>query len=111
MSGTLTQLQNVSNVEKELSSFNQHVDSYNSDLKAFEQKEYKLFDLDILHLHNLKIFGDVFESLIGAVFLDSRSLDKTEEILFNLIGPYIELYADLQTMSDHPRTILLQLWP
>jgi dsRNA-specific ribonuclease len=59
----------------------------------------------------LKIFGDVFESLIGAVFLDSRSLDETEKILFDLIGPYIELYADLQTMSDHPRTILLQLWP
>jgi len=29
------------------------------------------FDLDTLHEHNLKIFGDVFESLIGAVFLDS----------------------------------------
>lgn len=29
------------------------------------------FDMDTLHEHNLKIFGDVFESLIGAVFLDS----------------------------------------
>ena len=57
--------------------------------------EYCLFDLDILHLHNLKIFGDVFESLIGAVFLDSGDLTKTEEVLFNLILPYIELYADL----------------
>ena len=45
----------------------------------------KLFDLDILHLHNLKIFGDVFESLIGAVFLDSGELDVTELVLFNLI--------------------------
>ena len=54
-----------------------------------------MFDLDILHLHNLKIFGDVFESLIGAVFLDSGDLTKTEEVLFNLILPYIELYADL----------------
>jgi len=69
--------------------------------------EYRLFDLDILHLHNLKIFGDVFESLIGAVFLDSGDLTKTEEVLFAMIGPYIDLYADLQTMSDHPRTILL----
>ena len=61
----------------------------------FTPKEFCLFDLDILHLHNLKIFGDVFESLIGAVFLDSGDLTKTEEVLFNLILPYIELYADL----------------
>lgn len=36
-----------------------------------EEEKYKEFDLDTLHEHNLKIFGDVFESLIGAVFLDS----------------------------------------
>jgi len=45
--------------------------------------------LDLLHEHNLKIFGDVFESLIGAVFLDSQSLEKTWEILFRLMSPYI----------------------
>jgi dsRNA-specific ribonuclease len=28
-------------------------------------------DLDQLYEYNLKIFGDVFESIIGAVFLDS----------------------------------------
>jgi dsRNA-specific ribonuclease len=60
-----------------------------------EMKDYRLFDLDILHLHNLKIFGDVFESLIGAVFLDSGDLTKTTEVLFTMIEPYIELYADL----------------
>lgn len=60
-----------------------------------EMKDYRLFDLDILHLHNLKIFGDVFESLIGAVFLDSGDLTKTKEVLFTMIEPYIELYADL----------------
>ena len=38
---------------------------------SLDEKEWKEFDLDTLHEHNLKIFGDVFESLIGAVFLDS----------------------------------------
>jgi endoribonuclease Dicer len=33
------------------------------------------FDLDELYESNLKIFGDVFESLIGAVFLDCRDID------------------------------------
>ena len=34
-------------------------------------------DLDELYEDNLKIFGDVFESIIGAVFLDCRDTEKT----------------------------------
>ena len=46
---------------------------------------YKEFDLDSLYEYNLKIFGDVFEAIIGAVFLDSRSLGRTWEVLWHLI--------------------------
>jgi hypothetical protein len=35
----------------------------------------KALDLDILYEHSLKIFGDIFESLVGAVFIDSESID------------------------------------
>jgi dsRNA-specific ribonuclease len=70
----------------------------------------KAFDLDTLHEHNLKIFGDVFESLIGAVFLDSQSVEKTWEILEKLISPYVEIYANLDTLQDHSRTLLLEMW-
>ena len=66
--------------------------------------------MDTLHEHNLKIFGDVFESLIGAVFLDSQSVEKTWEILFRLIEPYVYIYADLATLQDHSRTLLLEMW-
>lgn len=38
-------------------------------------------DLDELYEHNLKIFGDVFESLIGAVFLDCRDTEVTWGVL------------------------------
>jgi len=68
------------------------------------------FDLDELHEHNLKIFGDVFESLIGAVFLDSQSIDKTWKVLERLIMPYVKIYADLDTLQDHSRTLLLEMW-
>lgn len=34
------------------------------------ERENAALDLDRLYEHNLKIFGDVFESLIGAVYLD-----------------------------------------
>lgn len=33
-----------------------------------------LIDLDTLYEYSLKIFGDIFESIIGAVFIDSKSL-------------------------------------
>lgn len=53
--------------EKEKQSANGTIDELIQEMKS----EYTPFDLDELHEHNLKIFGDVFESLIGAVFLDS----------------------------------------
>lgn len=34
------------------------------------EREKAALDLDKLYEYNLKIFGDVFESLIGAVYLD-----------------------------------------
>ena len=58
----------------------------------------------------MKIFGDVFESLIGAVFLDSQCIEKTWEVLHHLIKPYIFIYADLNTLQDHSRTLLLEMW-
>jgi dsRNA-specific ribonuclease len=75
-----------------------------------DKHDYRPFDLDKLHEHNLKIFGDVFESLIGAVFMDSRSIDETWRVLEHLIMPYIKVYANLDTLQDHPRTKLLELW-
>jgi dsRNA-specific ribonuclease len=58
----------------------------------------------------LKIFGDVFESIIGAIFLDSRNIEETVKVMFNLLDPYIKVYANLDTMQDHSRTKLLELW-
>lgn len=46
-----------------------------------EERDRKALDLDELYEHNLKIFGDVFESLIGAVFLDCRDTNKTWQVL------------------------------
>ena len=67
-------------------------------------------DLDEVHNTSMKIFGDVFESLIGAVFMDCRDIDQTWGILRRLIEPYMKVYANLETMQDHPRTMLLEEW-
>lgn len=74
------------------------------------EKDTLALDLDELYEHNLKIFGDVFESLIGAVFLDCCDTEITWSVLQGLIMPYITVYADLETMQDHHRTKLLELW-
>lgn len=67
-------------------------------------------DLDQLSEQSMKIFGDVFESLIGAVFIDSECLVTTKEVLLKLMEPYVEKYADLDSLQDHGRTKLLELW-
>lgn len=70
----------------------------------------KALDLDQLYEYNLKIFGDVFESLIGAIFIDSGSITTTWQVLIGLMEPYIQKYANLATLQDHSRTKLLELW-
>lgn len=66
--------------------------------------------MDQLYEYNLKIFGDVFESLIGAIFIDSGSITTTWDVLIGLMEPYIQKYANLSTLQDHSRTKLLELW-
>jgi len=75
-----------------------------------DSNNIQALDLDQLYEYNLKIFGDVFESLIGAVFIDSESIEITWGVLHNLMEPYIKIYANLDTLQDHSRTKLLELW-
>lgn len=70
----------------------------------------RALDLDDLYEKTLKIFGDVFESLIGAVFIDSCSMEITWNVLIGLMKPYLGLYSNLETLQDHSRTKLLELW-
>lgn len=66
--------------------------------------------MDKLHEYSLKIFGDVFESIIGAVLIDSKSLQTTSDVLFKLLDPYIQVYANLEDLQNHKRTVLLEFW-
>ena len=55
----------------------------------------KILDLDQLYEATLKIFGDVFESIIGAIFIDSESITVTWGVLHRLMEPYLPIYSDL----------------
>ena len=41
-----------------------------------------------------KIFADVFESLIAAVYLDCGDMEQTWKVLSSLLMPYIEVYLN-----------------
>ena len=49
--------------------------------EELSNEELGSFISEPLYEYSLKIFGDVFESIIGAVFLDCKSISKTEAIL------------------------------
>ncbi|CDW79490.1 dicer-2 [Stylonychia lemnae] len=72
----------------------------------------EVFPIDIEQLHesNMKIFGDIFESLIAAVFLDSGSLEITQRVLFKILEPYLIIYANIDRQKDNKRAQLQDLW-
>ena len=59
----------------------------------FEQVMLAIDFYDIYSQNN-KIFADVFESLIAAVYLDCGDMERTWKVLSSLIMPYIEVYVD-----------------
>lgn len=79
--------------------------------KAEETEPYRVF-LENLGNNGLKIFGDVFEALVAAVFLDSGGdLDKIREIFIDrLLRPYLLVYGNLDAIQEHPRTEVINLW-
>ena len=60
----------------------------------------------------LEIFGDVFESLIGAVFLDSLGdLNETKRVIMKILEPYLYLYGGQSLEAQaHPRTTAIDTW-
>lgn len=59
----------------------------------------------------MKIFADVLEALIGAVFIDTGcDLNETRNVFMNFFRPYLYVYGNLDTVQDHPKTKLIQFW-
>ncbi len=76
--------------------------------KITENKRISQEETDVYHL---KIFADVLEAIIGAVFIDSGcNLTETQRVFMNIFEPYLYFYGNLETVQDHPKTELLQLW-
>ena len=78
--------------------------------EEISNEEFGNFIIEPLYEYSLKIFGDVFESIIGAIFLDCRSISKTETILYSLMKPFLKNHTNVEQLEDHARTKLLELW-
>lgn len=75
-----------------------------------KQTAFGKFDLGLLYEHNLKIFGDIFESLVGAVYLDSQSLDQTQLVVNRLVDPYVYIYANAHSLQKDSKSLFYIKW-
>ena len=58
-------------------------------------------DLTRKKISSIKILGDVFEALVGAIFVDNRmNYDKTRDIIMNLIKPFLKHFTDLENLRN-----------
>ena len=57
-------------------------------------------NMEDINSYSLKVFGDVFEAMVAAIFLDTEgSLKKTYKIIIkNLLKPYLFVYGNTETM-------------
>lgn len=61
--------------------------------------------------YHLKIFADVLEAIMGAVFIDSGcNLSVTYRVFLKIFEPYLYFYGNLATLQNHPKTKVLQFW-
>ena len=57
----------------------------------FPQSESEVF--------HLKIFADVLEALLGAVFIDSGcNLNMTKKVFMNFFKPYLYVFGNMETV-------------
>jgi dsRNA-specific ribonuclease len=51
--------------------------------------------LQTIQVNEIKLLGDVFEGLIGAILIDNDfNYDVTKNIVWKMIGKYIEVFTD-----------------
>jgi dsRNA-specific ribonuclease len=57
------------------------------------RKNFKIHDRDIELFEPSKILGDVFEAVMGAVFIDSGSMEAVLAVYQHLLAPFILFVA------------------
>eukprot|EP00347_Sterkiella_histriomuscorum_P004250 403361171 len=65
---------------------------------------------DVIHEHNNKMFSDVFEAIIGAIYMDCRDFNKTKDVVLYLMKDYLAIFTDMGIILDNPRTAAIELW-
>ena len=63
-----------------------------------------MYTLDIKFQECIKITGDIFEALVGAIFVDSDfNFDLTKEIVMNLIlDKFIKHFTSMEQLLKQP---------
>jgi len=75
------------------------------------QSHHEICDLDAFEEKYVKILADIFEALVGAVFLDTNeNIEKTAKTIMPILEPYLEKYASIEYCKNHrhPKTLLTE---
>lgn len=80
-------------------------------IKKIEEETMNLrIEQEGLQETSIKIFSDVLEALIGAVFIDSEcDMAETRRVIMKLIEPYLYVYGSVASKDSHPRTDAINL--
>lgn len=65
--------------------------------------------LQTVQINEIKLLGDVFEGLIGAILIDQEfNYYRTKEIVWKMIGKYIEVFTNKENVKGFPVMNFLQ---
>lgn len=71
------------------------------------ENEFKIPNENILDDNFIIILCEMFHAYIGAILLDSRSVEKTFLVLKHIMDNYLINNATLETFTEHPKVIIL----
>ncbi len=80
----------LDNLQKEFARLRASFDGYIAHPEKLQQ----------IQMNEIKLLGDVFEGLIGAILIDNDfNYYKTKEIVWKMIGKYIEVFTDKENVK------------
>ena len=96
---------------KNSSGIKNDVDNYIKKLKTVwnsQKDKFKIPEDEIIDEEFVIILCELFHSYIGAIFVDSGNIEKTFDILKDILNVYLLNNATKDTYTEHPKVEILQ---
>lgn len=89
-------LMDIPNVDTTLKEFNRIKANFN----LYMGNPQELMNMKV---HAIKLLGDVFEGLVGAIFIDCQfNYVKTKEVVLNFAGKFFNHFTEMDNLKVYP---------